>query len=64
MIVLATAHPAKFPDAVARATGIRPQLPPHLADLLAREEHVTILPNDQGAIESFICERARVAGAS
>jgi threonine synthase len=64
MIVLATAHPSKFPDAVARATGIRPQLPSHLADLLTRKEHVTVLPNDQAAIESFISERARVAGAS
>ena len=38
MVTLATAHPAKFPDAVEQATGIRPQLPEHLADLLERPE--------------------------
>ena len=64
MIVLATAHPAKFPDAVAQATGLRPQLPAHLADLLDRPEHVTILPNDQTAIERFMSDRARVTRAS
>ncbi|MBM3561102.1 MAG: threonine synthase, partial [Alphaproteobacteria bacterium] len=37
-IVLATAHPAKFPDAVEKATGVRPALPPHLADLFSRRE--------------------------
>ena len=63
MIVLATAHPAKFPDAVARATGLTPQLPAHLADLFDREEHVTVLPNDQAAIESFMRGRARAAGS-
>jgi threonine synthase len=62
MIVLATAHPAKFPDAVSQATGMRPQLPAHLADLLEREEHVTIMPNDPKAIERFMNERSR-AGA-
>src|SRR5262249_32786225 len=39
VVILATAHPAKFPDAVEEACGIRPQLPVHLADLLAREEN-------------------------
>ncbi|MGO4573484.1 threonine synthase [Microvirga sp. 2TAF3] len=60
VIALSTAHPAKFPDAVARATGIRPQLPPHMADLMERKESFTVLPNDQGAVERFIRERARV----
>ena len=46
MVVLATAHPAKFPDAVQKATGERPALPPRLADLMDRTERVDGLPND------------------
>jgi threonine synthase len=61
VVALATAHPSKFPDAVERATGVRPALPPHLADLLDRPERFTVLANDQGAVERFIRERARVA---
>ncbi|HEX2137386.1 MAG TPA: threonine synthase [Microvirga sp.] len=61
VVALATAHPAKFPDAVERATGVRPPLPPHLADLLDRKERFTVLPNDQAALERFIRERARAA---
>lgn len=65
VIALSTAHPAKFPEAVERATGLRPKLPPHLADLLGRKERFTVLPNDQAAIETFIRERARaVRGAA
>ena len=61
VVALATAHPAKFPDAVAQATGsVRPALPPHLADLMDRPERVTRVPNDQAAIESLIRERARI----
>jgi threonine synthase len=59
MIVLGTAHPAKFPDAVAKAIGTRPPLPPHLADLMSRPERFTVLPNDRSAVERFIGERAR-----
>ncbi|MFC4175401.1 threonine synthase [Microvirga sp. GCM10011540] len=59
VVALSTAHPAKFPDAVERATGIRPALPPHMADLMERKESFTVLPNDQGAVERFIRERAR-----
>ncbi|NNM72983.1 threonine synthase [Enterovirga aerilata] len=59
VVALSTAHPAKFPDAVERATGIRPALPPHLADLLERPERVTRLPNDAAAIERFIRAEAR-----
>jgi threonine synthase len=59
VIALATAHPAKFPDAVERATGVRPKLPPHLADLLDRKERVTVLPNDQAVLERFVRERSR-----
>ena len=51
---MATAHPAKFPDAVEHATGIRPALPAHLADLLERPEHTETLPNDLAAVEEFV----------
>jgi len=54
MVALACAHAAKFPDAVEAACGIRPALPPRLADLYDREERMTILPNDLGAVQSFI----------
>ena len=61
MITLACAHPAKFPDAVERATGFRPPLPPRLADLFERGERVTVLPNDLSIVQHFIIDRARVA---
>ncbi len=61
MVVLGTAHPAKFPDAVERASGVRPALPPHLADLMERQERFTVLPAIQDAIEVFIAERSRAA---
>jgi threonine synthase len=54
MITLATAHPAKFPDAVERATGVRPGLPGHLADLWERPERLITLPNDLLTVEAFI----------
>jgi threonine synthase len=54
MVVLATAHAAKFPDAVAAASGVRPALPPRLADLMRRPERVTPVPNDLRAIEDVI----------
>ena len=54
IVTLATAHPAKFPEAVQRATGVLPSLPPHLADLFDREEVVTDLPNDLAIIEDFV----------
>jgi threonine synthase len=57
MITLATAHPAKFPDAVEAATGIHPALPPHMADLFDRPERVTPVPDDLVAIETLIRER-------
>ncbi|MBR45098.1 MAG: threonine synthase [Rhodospirillaceae bacterium] len=62
MVCLATAHPAKFPDAVEKATGIRPALPERIADLLERPERVTQLPNDLGAVKAFVS--ARAAGAA
>ena len=46
MVTLATAHPAKFPDAVEAATGRRPSLPPFLADLHELPERCEVLPND------------------
>lgn len=59
MVVLGTAHPAKFVDAVTKATGVHPPLPAHLSDLMQRQEHFTVLPNDQKAIEDFIASRTR-----
>ncbi|MEM6711942.1 MAG: threonine synthase [Pseudomonadota bacterium] len=61
IITLATAHPAKFPASVEAATGITPDLPVHLSDLMEREERMDRLPNDQRAVEDFIAARARVA---
>ncbi len=57
MVVLATAHPAKFPDAVQKAIGERPALPPRLADLLDRTERVDGLRNDIDALKGLIDER-------
>jgi threonine synthase len=64
MIALATAHPAKFPDAVEAATGVRPALPDHLADLFEREERYTVLPNDFDAVTTFVTEHARAGNKS
>ena len=57
MITLATAHPAKFPDAVEAATGQRPPLPNRMADLYERPERVTRVGNDLAALETLIRER-------
>lgn len=59
VVALACAHPAKFPDAVERAIGIRPKLPERLADLFERKEQLTPLPNDYGTISKFVRERTR-----
>jgi threonine synthase len=64
MVALACAHPAKFPDAVERATGIHPELPPALGDLLEQPERMTVLPNELGAVTRFIRTRARRGGAA
>jgi threonine synthase len=61
MIVLGTAHPAKFPDAVNAACGVRPELPEWLGDLTARKERATTMPVDQAAIEKFILAASRAA---
>ncbi|MSP05076.1 MAG: threonine synthase [Acetobacteraceae bacterium] len=59
IIAMATAHPAKFPDAMRQATGITPALPPRLADLYQRDEHYTVLPNDLAAVQSHTRAFAR-----
>ncbi|WP_284163544.1 threonine synthase [Frigidibacter sp. SD6-1] len=59
MITLATAHPAKFPDAVEAATGTRPGLPARMADLFDRPERLTRVTNDLGALEALVRERRR-----
>jgi threonine synthase len=57
MVTLATAHPAKFPDAVAKASGVRPPLPSRLNHLLTDEERFTVLPNTVEAVRDFIRTR-------
>ncbi len=59
VVSLGTAHPAKFPDAVERATGIRPPLPPHLTGLMEREETSVVLANDRIAVADYLRETAR-----
>jgi threonine synthase len=59
VVVAATAHPAKFPDAVERAVGFRPPLPPRLADLYAREERFSVLPLGLGPVEDFVRAHTR-----
>ena len=61
MVVLGTAHAAKFPDAVEAACGVRPPLPEWLAGLDQRPEHMLTLPVDQGVIERHILSLSRVA---
>jgi threonine synthase len=54
VVTMATAHPAKFPDAVERATGVRPMLPEHLADLFDRPERTELVANDLAVIEDYV----------
>ena len=57
MVTLATAHPAKFPAAVARAeTGQEPLLPGHLADLFEREERFDTLDNDLATVQAYMAD--------
>ncbi len=58
VVTLATAHPAKFPDAVERATGIRPALPRRVGDLFDREEKYTKLPGEYDAVKQFVMSNA------
>jgi threonine synthase len=57
LVALACAHPAKFPAAVARATGQTPPLPPHLSDLMGRPERFTVLPNEFACVKDHILAR-------
>ena len=57
MVTLATAHPAKFPDAVEQAIGFRPGLPPQMADLFERAERITRIENDADRLKSLILDR-------
>ena len=59
VVALGTAHPAKFPDAVERATGLRPPLPEHLSNLLDRKESIVVLPNDQSVVADYLRQTAR-----
>ena len=58
VVTLATAHPAKFRDAVERATGTRPALPARMGDLFSREERCVSLPGDYEALTAYILEHA------
>jgi threonine synthase len=59
VVALATAHPAKFPDAVEQATGVRPALPAYLANLLSRRERYDVLPPDLGKIQDYVLAHRR-----
>lgn len=60
-IVLSTAHPAKFPDAVEAACGQRPQLPAWLDGLMTKSEHMKVMKNDQTEVERFVLSVSRAA---
>ncbi len=65
LVVLGTAHPAKFPEAVEAACGVSPQLPSSFSGLMSRKERVTNLPNDAGAVAGFVLGHSRaVKGAA
>jgi threonine synthase len=57
VVTLATAHPAKFPEAVKEACGVYPGLPAHMSDLFEREEHLSVLPNEMKAVQEFVLAR-------
>jgi threonine synthase len=59
IVALGTAHPAKFPDAVEKATGIRPELPGFLADLHRRPERMAGLPNALKAVQDYVLSHRR-----
>lgn len=58
-VILSTAHPAKFPDAMEKITGARPPLPERLSNLMTEPERFERVPNDLAAIEAFVEARAR-----
>ena len=57
VILLATAHPAKFPEAITQAIGITTEIPQKLAGIMSLEERYTVLPNEVGAVRTFVLER-------
>ena len=59
MITLATAHPAKFAEAVVRAGFSGVPLPPHMDDLLEREERYSVLPAELKAVQAFVADNRR-----
>lgn len=61
ILTLGTAHPAKFPDAVEKATGQHPALPAHLVDLWERPERYDTLPNDLDAVATYVASRTRAS---
>ncbi|RWC68017.1 MULTISPECIES: threonine synthase [unclassified Mesorhizobium] len=61
MVVLGTAHPAKFPAAVEAASGVSPALPAWLGGLMTFEEKYTVLPSDLKMVEDYVSRRARAA---
>lgn len=63
MVVLGTAHPAKFPDAVEKASGVRPELPDNLKDMMTAEERQQVLAAEQNVVERFIDDHARAVTA-
>ena len=63
-VILSTAHPAKFPDALEEITGVRPALPARLHTLLTDPERFTVLPNDLAAVRRFVAERAGVSSGA
>jgi len=62
MVVLSTAHPAKFPDSIERASGRVPEQPERLRLRLGQHERCAFLPNELGAVTSFIETHARARG--
>jgi threonine synthase len=64
IVVLATAHPAKFPDAVLAASGVFPELPPAFSDLHDRPERFDVLPNDLGQVQAYIRANVSIAGVA
>jgi len=62
LVILSTAHPAKFPEAVEKAVGFKPSLPERAGDLYALAERYEVLPNDKAAVARFIESRASAVG--
>jgi threonine synthase len=57
VVLLATAHPAKFADAIMQAIGKTTEIPPKLAGIMTKEERYTVLPSEVGAVRTFVLER-------